>query len=204
MPSLNKELIRESRWMRVYNLGDTLLYESKFLADGLQVSSASLISSWKNMAEEEHTEFALAFLAKPDLQSDDEKILNHLMEAGSTKVLRSIALLAVRHSDRERVFRFLTQQIKKGPKPLSNFYQALELLNDRRAVPTLRQVYDRHKAHLSTGECEESELVDYLECCKALLVIDGNSEYQRAISEMQSHSSEQISRMAKRLLESKT
>ena len=66
MPSLNKELIRESRWMRVYNLGDTLLYESKFLADGLQVSSASLISSWKNMAEEEHTEFALAFLAKPD------------------------------------------------------------------------------------------------------------------------------------------
>ncbi len=174
MPSLNKELIRESRWMRVYNLGDTLLCESKFLADGLQVSSASVISSWRNMTEEEHTEFALAFLAKPDLQSDDEKILNHLMEVGSTKVLRSIALLAVRHSDRERVFRFLTQQIKKGPKPLSNFYQALELLNDRRAVPTLRQVYDRHKANLSTGECEESELVDYLECCKALLVPTGH------------------------------
>jgi hypothetical protein len=205
MSPATKELVRESRWMRVYNIGDRhMLYESKFLIDHLQVAPTSVKNDWKGMTEEERLEFALAFSAKPDLVTGDEEVLNHLMEFGSAKVLSSIALLAVRHPDKEKTLRFLIHQVEKGQKPLVNFYQALGLLDDRRAVPTLRKAYDMYKASQASGDCKDSDLVDYLQCCKALLVMEGNSEYELAISEMHSHSSEQISRIAKRLLESKT
>ena len=200
MSPTSKALVRESRWMRVYNVGDRLLYESKFLVDGLQVSLISLINDWRGMTEAEHVEFAMAFLAKPDLQHSDEEILNYLMEVGSPEVLRSIALLTARHSDKERVCRFLARQIERGEKPLANFYQASEILKDRRLLPSLRKAYERYKAKLDV--CEESDLVDYLGCCKALLAIERSTEYEIAISDLRSHSSEYISRMATHLLES--
>ena len=200
MPDLNKKLVRESRWMRVYKLGDRLLYESKFLADGLQVSSASLKTEWKFMDEEERAEFAMAFLAKPNLQQADEEILDHLMEVGSRRVLRSIALLAVRQSDKERALRFLTQQIEGGQKPLSNFYQALELLKDRRAVPTLRRVYERYHTRVATGRCDESDLVEYVECGKALFAIEGNPYDREAISQLRDDPNEEVRRVSEQLL----
>jgi hypothetical protein len=188
--------------MRVYKIAERHeLYESKFFLDRLQVSPTSLKSEWKTMTEEERSEFALAFSAKPTLNSGDEEILNHLIEFGSTTVLCSIALLAVRQSNKENAFRFLTQQVQRGHKPLVNFYQALELLNDRRAVPILRQAFHRYKARFANGDFDSSDLGDYLRCCKALLAMEGNAEYERAISEFRSHSDEQISGIARRLLD---
>lgn len=204
MPSFfNKELVRESRWMRVYRMGEKHeYYESKFFADGLQVSADLIRSEWRTMTDEQKLEFALAFSAKPELQPGDEEILDHMMVLGSANVLSTIALLTVKHPDKEKAFSFLTDQIQKGNKPLVNFYQALELLNDHRAVPMLRRAYDHYKMSLAAGD--SVDFVDYLRCCRALLNIAGGSEYAESIRDMRSHSSEHVSRMAKRLLEGKT
>lgn len=190
--------------MRVYTIVDShFVYESKFLFDGLEVDATSLKSEWKELSEEDRLDFALAFSAKPALQSGDEEILNLLMDAGSTKVLSTIALIVLKHSDKERVFRFLARQIEGAQMPLVNFYQALELLNDRRAVPFVRQAFETYKARFARKEGDESEIIDYLQCAKALLTMEEASNYERVISELRLYPSQRISRFANRLLESK-
>jgi hypothetical protein len=190
--------------MRVYKIADThLLYESKFLFDRLEVDATSLKNDWKNMTEAERLEFAMAFNAKPTLQLRDEEILNHLMEIGSAGVLATLALVLLRHSDKERSFRFLTRQIESVQMPLVNYYQALELLNDRRAVPLLRKSFETYKARLASKESDESEMVDYLQCAKALLTMDGAASYEQIISELCSYPSQRVSRFAQRLLQPK-
>ena len=129
-----KELIEETEWMRVYRTGPkTLLYRSKFLTDGLEVSADSVKTRWHTWRPAEQLDFANAFILKPTLTTEDQEILTFLMEAGSELVWGAIACLLPRYSDREHAFSFLLEQVAVGGTGAANYYQALERMGDTRA-----------------------------------------------------------------------
>ena len=197
-----KELVRETEWVRVYRVGKALGYESKCLSEGLQISATSIKSTWATLTIEEQLEFTIAFGAIPKLSAEDEEILNFLMEAEvrSEGVLSNLALQYSKHSDRERALAFLLGRIKPLERHCANYYQALELLKDARAIPPLRRAYDQYRRGLEERELDSSELWDYLQCCRTLLVLDGSPEFENALREMLVHSNEDVRRWAAQLL----
>jgi hypothetical protein len=200
-------LFRESRWLRVYKLGSNhFRSESKFRSDGLQVSADSIIGQWSSLSLDEQIEFSNAYRRKPSLTSEDERILNFLMEVGPPGVWVNIALLLCRHPDRERVFRFLASRAGEDQDHRANFYSGLETFNDPRSIPILKRQYEKYRnseALLKRGpldRSDSSQLFDYLYCCRALMSIEGSPEYQVAIKEFLTHSDNSLRKTAERLL----
>jgi hypothetical protein len=197
------KLIRESEWMRVYESPRFgRVYESKFLADGLEVPAESIISRWPRLSFAERIEFSNAFAAKPQLTVEDERILDFLMDIGSFEIWMAIAPLLPRSRNRERALKFLLDRIGEGRLYSSNFFQAAETMNDRRAVPALRSVYDRYGKTLQglVQAPEKLDYVDYLQCCRALWVLEGSPEYRKVIEEFSRSSAESVRSLAERLL----
>jgi len=185
--------------MRVYRTGPkTLLYRSKFLTDGLEVSADSVKTRWHTWRPAEQLDFANAFILKPTLTTEDQEILTFLMEAGSELVWGAIACLLPRYSDRERAFSFLLEQVAVGGTGAANYYQALERMGDTRAVPLLRRRYEEYRRKLVPLEryALHSELSEYDVCCRALWKLDGSKEYEDALKELLSHPDESIRRRA--------
>jgi hypothetical protein len=182
-------LIRESEWMRVYECEyksqKGMHFESKFLTDRIQVPAGSIIKRWPDLSLEERNEFANAFADKPELTHEDERILNFLMEAGEPITWMTIAPLLPRHRDRERVLRFVLEKIGGIQHHNANFFQALELMADKRALPALRADYDDYREALGTGlgSVSPPDYTDYLYCCAALWRISGSVEYKQVIEE---------------------
>jgi hypothetical protein len=202
----NKELVKESEWMRTYRVGpNTLYYESKFLKDHLEISVQSLVERWPHLAEQEHLEFAFAFAAKAELSKNDEEILAFLMRAGNEAIWSCIAVTLVRHPNREAVLQFFLNLVERPRPECANYFQALELLKDKRAVPVLRRFYDAYREQQKAGQPSEllSELqweTDYLRLCRALLVLDGGYEFEMAIKEMLNHPEQEVRTRAERFL----
>ena len=193
--------------MRRYAVGPKhARQESKFLSDGLQVSADSIIASWTSFSLNEQLEFAQAYSLKPSLTLEDEKILNFLMEVGPPGVWVNIALLLCRHPDRERVFRFLATRAEEDQDHRANFYSGLETLNDPRSIPILKRQYEKYRnseALVKRGPLDRSEsfqLFDYLYCCRALMSVEGSTEYQAALKELLTHSDNLVRKTAERLL----
>lgn len=202
----DRELVKESEWMRVYRAdSNTLMYESKFLVDHLTLSANSIKRRWPGLSEEEKLEFAQAFQAKPEVTSEDESLLDFLMEAGNLPIWITIAPLLPRHSARERVLKFLFQRISEEGKPKANFYQSIEQLNDKTALPTLRAMYERYKDRLleRSEPTDEFEYQDYLSCCKALWVIEGSMQYRETIERFAKSQDEGLKFWAETLLRNK-
>ncbi len=196
-----KELVKETKWVKVYRIGGKALsYESKCLTEGLHISAASIKSTWATLTPEEQLEFTIAFAPGLKLSAEDEEILNFLMEVGSEPVLGNLASLYARHSDRERVLPFLLSRINPLEKRCGNYYQALELLKDPRAIPPLRRVYGGYRRALEERELKPRELFNYLQCCRALWVLDGSAEFENALRAMLVHSNEDVLRRAGQLL----
>jgi hypothetical protein len=65
MKSKDKKLVKESEWMRVFEVGDKqLFYESKFVRDNLQVSPQNIKSRWNNFSDKDRHEFVTAFQSR--------------------------------------------------------------------------------------------------------------------------------------------
>jgi hypothetical protein len=195
--------------MRVYSSDDQhFRRESKFLTGDVEVLANSIRSNWSTFSFEEKLDFSLAFGVKPNLTSEDEKILDFLMEAGPHEVWCNLALLICNHSDRDRVVAFLIARIKEGKAFCTNYYQALAQLGDLRAIPALTHRYSKlreRKADANSGPLtlhESMELFDYLYCCWALLVLAGSREFEDAIREMVGHPDGTLSKNAEMLLAS--
>ena len=207
-PPEEKQLLRESAWARVYSIDlKPVRFESKFAMDGLEVSADSIKSSWKSFSPEEQFDFALAFAAKPILTSEDEEILSFLMETALPRNICSIiAGMLPQHSDRERVFRFLIDRVENEQDGRANYYGAVEVLNDSRAIPVLKRLYETYRKSepfVKRGPLTESQfrqLFDYLSCCRALLTLERSKEFEMAIREILTHSDERLRRHAERLL----
>ena len=130
------------------------------------------------------------------------------MQVGSKKVWSRIALCVTKHSNRDRVFRFLLERAQNEPDLRSNYYQALEVFNDSRAIPLLTRQYKAYKKSgvLAKSELRLSELMqvfDYLNCSRALLALDGSQEFEAAIQEMLTHPNEKVRASAQLLLTKK-
>ena len=203
-PIENKQLVRESEWMRVYRIGpNELLYESKFLIDRLSVPATLIKGRWIELTPEEQLEFAQAFSCKAELSSEDEQILDFLMERGSEEVLQMIAPLLPRCSHRERVLEFLLGRIEHGSKGFANYFQALEIIGDRRAVAVLRLKYEQYRKEIvQTGRTgiATRDLLGYLSCTNALLTLEGSEEYKAALREMLGHPDSVVHLWAQRFL----
>lgn len=200
------KLIRESEWMRVYECQyesqKGMHHESKFLTDRIRVSADSIIGRWSELSFEEKNEFANAFAVKPEVTPEDERILNFLMEQGDFYIWMGIAPLLPSHRDRDRALAFLEERVRQRHADKANFFQALELMGDKRAIPALRAAYDAYKAELATpnGPPKSFDYFDYLACCRALWILESSAEYKDAIQALVQNGDPRISASARQAL----
>jgi hypothetical protein len=204
----NKQLVRESEWLRVYRLGPNHLhYESKFLTDELQVNVEQLKSRWSTFTAEEKRDFVQAYAATSMRSTDDHGILRFLMKVGPEETWGWLADRFTDLPEKQLVLEFLLERLKSDDGYFPNYAQALEVLGDTRAVSVLAEQFAslKHKiAGLSgaIGELPSESLFDcvsYLYCCRALIKLSPSSEAHAALEAMQTFPDERVSSMAKRL-----
>jgi hypothetical protein len=206
----DKKLLNETEWTRVYaGAPKQLYYESKFVRDKLQVSAREIKQRWNVFNDEEKFDFVRAFQSKDPLTSDDEEILEFLMQVGDEDVWSTIALplTRIRQSKRERVLSFLLARAAEGSPMRANYYQALAEMKDSTAVLILQSQYSRQKGQISLENPLASyedlfPFVDYLTCCAALYRLTQSEEYKQAIEQMQNHPDEKVRSQAKLALPS--
>ncbi len=203
------KLVRESEWMRVYQVAPKHLhYESKFLRDNLHISAKDLRSRWPVLSSVEQVEFALAFTAKGDWSAEDLEILDYLITSDNDDIRHIIAIPVALRCDRSRAREFLLHEVNTTSADRSNYYQALETLNDGQTVTELRSHYERYRGQLKTPESftgREEELRnlcrDYLYCCAALWKIEGSPEFQNAIRQYETSPDQIVADCARRILQ---
>jgi hypothetical protein len=195
------KLIKETEWMRVYELGSkSLRYESKFLTDELQISAESFASRWSNMTSAERHGFALAYSAKVEFTSDDEQIVNLIMEDGDERVWNCLAtFVVIRHPQRDRVLSFIRDKLEKNPDNPDNYIQALGIAKDLFATPILLPYYEEYrKAAQAVPQREHASAKDvwpiakYLGCSRALWKITGSEAYADQIRGYLKHPDSQV------------
>jgi len=199
------KLITESEWTRVYKDGDATLRDSKFFRDGLEVNAESIKGWWPSLSLHQRLDFAHAFSVKPKVTPEDERILDFLMEEGEPYIWRTIAILLPRHRDRERVLAFLLERIREEGEYKANFFQALRLMGDNRAIPALRAAFDdyRKKFRVGTGAPVKFVYFSYLSCCEALWALEGSTEYKDAIEEFLKSDDKDVRSFAELMLSDK-
>lgn len=195
-PSLKKKLVQEDRWSRTYQAGEnSYASESKFESDGLSVSVEELSSEWDSWNESERLSFVNAYQAKAQFLDSDEKILEFLMATGDEAVWSTIASsLALHHPNKKMILDFLLEKLRSGSEPKSNFIQALYVLGDVAALPSLHQLHDRLSAELkqAQGAPDHWTIYDFLKCCEALTYLEKEQGYQDEIRPFLEHSEELI------------
>lgn len=196
-----RKIVRDSEWMSVCaESAGTLLHESKFLTQGLEVSADYVKERWNTLSLREKYEFAQAFQAKVLVTPADEEILNFLMDVGDYTVAMFISPLLPRHREKERVLKFLLARIEEVERPKANFYQAIELLADKEAIPSLQKSYDQYKDISSDSACDRILLFDLLQCCRALWILENSGKYAARIEDFKKHPDSAIRNFATMLL----
>jgi hypothetical protein len=104
---MQKKLIEESKWMKVYATQGELLYESKLLENGPQISGREIKARWKTLSEHERLEFAIAFSAKEVWQDEDQKVLSFLMRVGDESTIQMLADLIATRCEKKRALSYL-------------------------------------------------------------------------------------------------
>jgi hypothetical protein len=200
----NRILVRESEWMRVYQFNDgTLMYESKFLVDNLVVKADAIKRRWITLSSDERLEFAQAFQVKPEITPEDDLVLEFLMETGDTPIWITIAPLLARYPDHARSVAFLAQRIREPGRGKANYYQALELINDREALAVLFEAYEAYQPRLHdlVEPSEVSEIEDFLSCCRALWKMDGSTKYRQILQDFARSNDRRLGLTAQHLLQ---
>jgi hypothetical protein len=198
-----RQVLRESEWMTVYKLeGGVSLHESKFLVQGLVVNARSIKARWQHFSQEEKYDFVRAYQAKAEVTPEDEEILYFLMDETDATIWISIAPLLNRHRNRNRILAFLLEKVQQPISPKANLYQALEALKDKQALPVLRENYARYNEYLKDhdGFAVKLDYLDYLQCCRTLLVLEGSKEFEEALKRFLSFRDESVRRWAEMML----
>ena len=200
-----RKLVRESEWVRVYELTDPkrFLLESKFLVDNLQVSPSAIREKWSDLSENAKVEFASAFSSQPPRHADDQQILQFLMEVGPEEVWRSIAIVSAFHPSVDYALQFLLERIRQAPARRANYYQGLELLHRAEAIPLLRQRFDEYRNMVAAKHDhadEPSFWVDYLQCTKTLWTLTRDATFLAALKQGQTTAPPELRSLAGLLL----
>lgn len=197
------KLIRESKWSRVYEVAPNhQLFESKFQKDGLAVSLEELRGSWKTWTGSEKLDFATAYLSKPEITSEDERILDFLMEQLDERVWMTIAILLPRHSNKKKVLRFLLERLKTSSEPKANFLEGIVALGDPEAIPSLRELHDRLRAEIRVAPPASRRwaIYDFMWCCSALMKFAVEGQYEAEIRSFLNHPDERVQLKAQAVL----
>lgn len=178
----HRKLIRESKWMRVFQHADndTEIYESKFLVDDLQISASEVRKIWPVLPLADKVEFALAFGCHTLREGEDKEILEFLMAVGPDEVWTSIAIIAASHPQPNIALEFLLQRIRQCREGCANYFQAIELLRREEAIPLLRERYNEYQRALARRPQEmagDGPWIDYLQCAKALWTLTHDSTF---------------------------
>lgn len=179
----DRELIRESEWMRVFKQNEsTYVYESKFLVDDLDTSASYLKSRWPSLTRDEKIEFASAFSCRPPRSESDQEVITFLIEVGPEEVWRAIARILPFYERRGRAEEFAIERIRQSLGPCANYYQALESLRTLPAVPLLEDRYQQYRKSIHEKAANNAEVwTDYLQCCKTLWTLTRRGEFLSAL-----------------------
>jgi hypothetical protein len=194
-PALRKKLVHEDRWSRVFEVEPNFFaYESKFEADEVPVSVEQLREEWLSWNDSEKLNFARAFRQKRQIAERDEKILEFLMTEGDEPLWSTIALCLTRHSDRKVILSFLLERLGSGTEPKANFIQALYVLGDIAALPSLHELHDRlaEETEHAEGREDRRKIADLLKCCEALAYLEKSERYKDQIRRFLEHPDESI------------
>jgi hypothetical protein len=203
-----RQLIEETEWLRVYRVGpNDLLYESKFVRDGVEISAKEIMSRWSTFTPAERIDFVIAFQSKYPLSAEDEEIVEFLMDVGDDDIWPMITLpiISMSGAKRERAVEFLLDRVQTSNRGRANYYQALAALGDPRSVNFLKIAYEQEQARVRDNETVESfaditVFDDYLNCCSALYKLTGEREYTNAIHALAEHNNEMIRRKVELIL----
>jgi hypothetical protein len=197
-----RKIVRESRWLRVREVKPNVFQvESKLLQDGLEPDPDEIDRTWSQLSQRDRLDLCHAYHAKRRITKDDERILNIMMERGDEFTWSELAGVLTRHSDRARVSAFLRKRAGEQPTLVANYYQALETLSDKEAVPVLVKRYEEYRSGGGTPDlADRARCLDYLTCCRTLWKLTGTSRYRRAIEEHVNAPSKFLRDLAGRLL----
>lgn len=184
-----KKVLKDQKWSRVYEADDgSAVRVSKFLTDQIRVLEVEIRNEWGLWSESERLSFAHAFSQKPAFSSEDERVLDFLMDAADERIGASIAVGLTRHSQRKRVLNFLLGRLESVSESKSNYTHALSILGDVGAIPALKALHDRLASSIKKGDrVEEGILLDFVSCCSALMKLEGTSAYADEIRPFLSH-----------------
>ena len=174
---------------------------SKFSRKDFVVPAEVVETRWFSWTREERGKFASAFSQRLDMDDNDERLLDFLMENGETPIWRSIALAVARHRNRSRALGFLSARIAEGITPVANFYQALGMLLASECVPVLQAALSRHRHEVDKHPSIEAwqdrfTYLDYLSCSAALFLITRQEEYRDNLKKMMQHPDQIVSQLA--------
>ncbi len=201
----SKRLIRESEWMRTYQLGENeFYYESKFATDRLELKPHELRRKWQTYSTEAKRDFVEAYSVKADLSDDDFEILRYLMKEGSDETWRWIAVRLTELPEKDDIRTFLLARIEAAGSSFPDYIQALELLGDSKAAGVIARKFETYRARiaaLADASTPESffDCICYLSCSRALVKLVGSHEAEAALDSMQSFPDERVQAIAREM-----
>ena len=210
--TLATKLLRESRWIRVFELPNgSELVESRFLTEDIQVLAEDLASFWRASSAQEKQEFIVSYISKPWISAEDDKIITFLMGEGPREVWSMLAILLPRYGDKDKALKFLLERLRdEDVYPKGNYFQALEAVAPERLSATVLQLLDALRARYEQlidvnvlgekGVALAHPVWDYLACCRALFVISKHEEYLDRIKLYASSADPQLQNWALHLL----
>lgn len=196
-----RKLLAESEWNRTYELPNSQLYrESKFLNESLDVSAIDILQRWPSWSDNERLDFANAFWCKPNLGSEDHKIIRFLMKQRNLDVRRAVAVRVPELPSQDEATDLLLDAIQIADHGYANFLQPLLILKEGRALPILEILCKQLKPDFksSTGE-NVDRIIDYLWCLAAMGAMGGDDS-RRVIRKFLDYPDSAVSSCAERLL----
>ena len=194
--------VMETEWTRVYKSDQGYVYVSKFMEGDVKVTAESIRAQWPTFSFEQKLDFVQAFAKGGRVTSEDERIMDFLMEAGEPFICMEMAPRLLDHRDRDHVLAFLLDRISDDFEYKGNFVQALGLMKDPRALPALRTKFDGYRERLaaSPGSMSPDDCMDYMVCLQALWRISGSQEYKPIIEDALNSPDETVRRTADLIL----
>lgn len=198
-----KVLARESKFLRVYRSRANVYIEHSKLIGEVELDATQFEKYWRALPLRDKVDLCRAYQSKPAITKADEQILNVIMKEGNERIWNNIVSVLTRHSNREQILAFVRNRLEHQPPPLANFYRAIEMLDDREAVPKLLEKYFQYQQGGLTPKKSSDRIlrIDYLYCSRALWRLTGSQEYEQTIREFLSAADHIVFDAAKRLLE---
>jgi hypothetical protein len=210
----NCELVRKTEWSYSFKCGPKSYCRiSRFIAEkGFEVSSAEIRQHWPQWDQRQRIDFAFNWHAKGTWTENDTDILEIIMADGDDDVWQSCTQAFLKHPDRNRAVRFLVDRVLHyalNHEPL-NYFQALGMAKDNRAVAAIRPFYEKYKNIVDTEPVVGVQAdvfrgsipyFPYLVAAGALFKITGSPEYEQSIRTFFDHEKEQVRYWAEHALE---